>query len=129
MFVKGSDMHTIGHIHHGPAWKTGVPVTAQGLPMEKHLKYMKELFDREALILGGPYDAGHGGVAVFVTETLAEAQRLADEDPAHQAGVIGYRLEVLRPVFDAAADLDSSERLAGVMASSVQPVATEGSRG
>ena len=79
-------MHTIGHIHHGPQWKPGVPVTAQGKPMEQHLQYMKELFGRGDLILGGPYEASHGGIAVFVTETAAEAQELADNDPAHQAG-------------------------------------------
>ena len=122
-------MHTIGHIHHGPAWKPGVPVTAQGQPMEQHLQYMKELFDRGALILGGPYDAGHGGIAVFVTETFAEAQRLADGDPAHRAGVIGYRLETLRTVFEAAGGLDRSERLGSLMAATSQSAATAEPRG
>lgn len=122
-------MHTIGHIHHGPAWKPGVPVTAQGEPMEQHLQYMKDLFDRGALILGGPYDSAHGGIAVFVAETFAEAQRLADDDPAHQAGVIDYRLEPLRTVFDAAGGLDRSQGLGALMAATRQSAATVDSRG
>jgi|GEM_PF-2052758 len=121
-------MHTIGHIHHGPAWKPDTPVTAQGQAMEDHLQYMKVLFDRGDLILGGPYDSEHGGIAVFVTETFAEAQRLADDDPAHKAGVIGYRLETLRAVFEAADGLDRSESLAALMATTRNSATAVGSR-
>lgn len=121
-------MYTIGHIHQGPAWKPETPVTAQGQAMEDHLQYMKVLFDRGALILGGPYDSTPGGIAVFVTKTFAEAQRLADDDPAHRAGVIGYRLEKLRAVFEAARDLDRSEILAAVMTATRESAATADSR-
>ena len=121
-------MHTIGHIHHGSAWKTGLPVTAQGEPMERHLQYMRELFDRGALILGGPYGSIPGGVAVFATDTFAQAQRLADGDPAYQAGVIGYRLEALRTVFDAAGGLDRSEGLGALMSATRRSAATADSR-
>lgn len=108
-------MHTIGHITHGSAWKPGLSVTDQGEPMARHLQYMKMLFDRGSLILGGPYESAPGGIAVFVTETLDEARRLAYQDPANQADVINYRLEPLRTVFDAATAVDRSEPLAALM--------------
>lgn len=117
-------MHTIGHIHLGPAWKPGVPVTAQGEPMEQHLRYMKELFDRGSLILGGPYDPDRGGIAVFDTETFAEAQSLADGDPANQADVIGYRLERLHTVFDAVGGVDRSDALGALMTATRQSAGT-----
>ena len=110
-------MHVIGQIHQGPNWNPGVPVTEQGTPMEEHLQYMKGLFDGGDLILGGPYASTRGGIAVFVTDSFEEAQRLADLDPAHQAGVIGYRLDTLATVFDAATAVDRSEALATVMSS------------
>lgn len=113
-------MHIVGHIHHGPAWKPGVPVTAQGEPMEQHLRYMKDLFDRGALILGGPYGSSKGGIAVFVADSFEEAERLADQDPARQAGVIGYRLDKLLTGFDAATSIDRSDAMAAVMASPSQ---------
>lgn len=119
-------MYVIGHIEHGPGWKKGLPVTQQGAAMAGHLAFMKDLYDRGSLLLGGPYEAGEdGGLAVFVADSLSHAQLLADADPAARAGVVTYRLSELRAVFDRAGNLDRSAPLQAVMAAAT-PGAAQG---
>lgn len=109
-------MNVVGHITLGPEWKKGLSANEQGAPMQKHLLHMRDLFESGSLSLGGPYVSGHGGLAVFDAASLADAQVLANADPAFQAGVIEYRLEALNAVFDKANGTNRYQRLAGVLA-------------
>lgn len=109
-------MHVVGHITLGPQWKQGKSVTQQGRPMEGHLRYMRDLYERGVLTLGGPYTSIDGGLAVFDVAHLEEAQHLADGDPASEADVIEYRLEVLTPVFETATNTNRYRKMAGLMA-------------
>ena len=57
----------------------------------------------------------------------ATEHHLVDNDPANRAGVIGYRLETLRPVIDASSDLVRTESLAELVATPRLSLATTGS--
>jgi uncharacterized protein YciI len=62
---------------------------------------MRELYDRGALIFGGPTRAGWGGMALMETETSSEAAALMREDPAVRAGILICEVAELNPYFDA----------------------------
>jgi len=62
--------------------------------MQEHRAYMRSLFERGEILLGGPFLDRPGGVAVYQTKTLEEAEKLAGADPGVRSGLI--RAEVTR---------------------------------
>jgi uncharacterized protein YciI len=69
--------------------------------MLPHLMRMRGLYERGALIFGGPTRAGFGGMALMETKTSSEAADLMGQDPAVLAGVLTYEVAELNPYFDA----------------------------
>jgi len=55
--------------------------------MGRHKAYVKDLFDRGNLVLGGAATDGSVGVLVYRVDSAEEAQKLFESDPAVQAGV------------------------------------------
>ncbi len=62
--------------------------------MKEHRAYMLSLFERGEIVIGGPFLDRPGGVAVYRTKTLEEAEKLAAADPGVRSGLI--RAEVTR---------------------------------
>ena len=68
----------------------------QSLPA--HLEYQRELEQRGILVLAGPVSdlAGESmegaGLIVYRAGSMAEAKRLAEEDPMHLGGARGFTL-------------------------------------
>jgi uncharacterized protein YciI len=86
----------------GPNWIAGRPVSGQDAAVFRpHLIRMRALYDRGALIFGGPTKAGFGGMAILETATATEASELMRADPAVLAGVLTYEVMELEPYFDA----------------------------
>ncbi|MGH7033835.1 MAG: YciI family protein, partial [Stellaceae bacterium] len=85
-----------------PNWLAGQPVSQQDRAVFRpHLIRMRALYDRGAVIFGGPTKAGFGGMAIMETATAAEASELMREDPAVLAGLLTYEVTELDPYFDA----------------------------
>ena len=69
--------------------------------MALHLDAMRGLYARGALLFGGPFTHGMAGLAVLEADDEREAAAMMDADPAIAAGIIAYRIEPIRPMFDA----------------------------
>jgi uncharacterized protein len=59
---------------------------------QAHLDYLAALVEQEKVHLKGPFLDGAGGMVVYKTDSLEEAQTLAQEDPYVKEGV--RRLEL-----------------------------------
>lgn len=62
--------------------------------MTEHRAYMRSLFERGEILLGGPFLDRPGGVAVYRTKSQDDAEKLAGADPGVRSGLI--RAEVTR---------------------------------
>jgi uncharacterized protein YciI len=60
--------------------------------IERHVEYLRQLDDRGALLVCGPFRDGSGGIVCFVAETPAEADEIARRDPFVELGFKRYRL-------------------------------------
>jgi uncharacterized protein YciI len=95
-------MRSFALITPGPAWTDGRPIFDQDADvLSAHLDTMRELFDRRALLMGGPEKGGRCGFALFDTSTADEATRHMNDDPAVRAGIFRYTMHELVPYFDA----------------------------
>jgi uncharacterized protein YciI len=92
----GSSAHLLVFFRRGPAWSRGVP-SARHPALEGHGRYVDRLFEDGTLVIAGPLLDASGRVAlkavtgaVFVLRaaTPQEARRLAEADPAVQAGLL-----------------------------------------
>jgi uncharacterized protein len=63
-------------------------LSAVAAPRPVHREYMKWLLDTGRLAAGGPFENGTGALFVYEVESLAEAQRIAADDPYTAAGVV-----------------------------------------
>lgn len=97
-------MYVFGVLSQGPHWQTGRVISEQGKPFADHLEYLRSLADAGTLIIGGPFLSYDGGMALFNVASLAEAQGLADRDPAVSAGVLVYELRPILTVIDRVSD-------------------------
>jgi uncharacterized protein len=61
--------------------------TAAGL-QEQHLKHLGKMFEDKKMCIAGPLldNSEIRGICVYYTETLEEAKKLAEDDPAVKAG-------------------------------------------
>jgi uncharacterized protein YciI len=81
----------------GPAWKTGQPMSVQGLG--PHGAYMTKLFKEGVVLAGGPTtDPEGGGLALVKARDMAEAKALLAADPAINAGIMTAQVRNWRPV-------------------------------
>lgn len=80
----------------GPAWTQAVP-SARHPALKGHEEYVDRLFDDGTLLIAGPLlndsgvvalEAVTGAVFVLRAATRQEARRLAEADPAVQAGLL-----------------------------------------
>ena len=95
-------MRSLALITPGPAWNDGRPIFDQNaVVLSAHLDAMRELFDRDVLLLGGPMQGGRSGLALFNTATLAEATAHMNDDPAVRADIFQFALQEMTPYFDA----------------------------
>ena len=95
-------MRSFALITPGPAWTDGRPIFAQDpAVLSAHLDTMRDLFDRRALLMGGPEMGGRSGFAMFDTGTITEATEHMNADPAVRAGIFQFTMHELTPYFDA----------------------------
>lgn len=88
----------------GPAWKTGQPMSAQGLG--PHGAYMTKLFREGVVVAGGPSMEPQGaGLAILKAKDMAEAKALLAADPAIKDGIMVAEVRSWRPLFAAKAPL------------------------
>lgn len=87
----------------GPNWVEGVPYNEQPDFMV-HVKYMSDLNQQGKIYISGPFmevEGGlngrlaPGGMAVFKTKSLAEAMKLAKDDPTVKSGMINADMKTL----------------------------------
>ena len=69
----------------GPKWLPNKPVWEQ--PLREHGDYMKQLWSKGILKMGGPFEDSTGGLAVVQAKAAAEAQGIVNVDPAVTSGV------------------------------------------
>lgn len=82
-------------LHHtpGPAWQNGIGFREQP-GVEVHVQYMAALLAEGKLVMGGPFLDDSGGTMVYQAADLAEAESVAQSDPAVQNGLLQV---VVRP--------------------------------
>ena len=86
----------------GPTWTDGRSVFRQDrVVLQAHVDAMRDLYERKELLLGGPVLDGRFGIALFDTESLADADRHMRADPAVRSGLFTYALHHHMPYFDA----------------------------
>ena len=94
-------MRSFALITPGRAWTDGRPIFDQDpVALSAHLDTMRELFDRRALLMGGPEKDGRSGFALFNTGAAEEATQHMDDDPAVRAGIFQFTMHELIPYFD-----------------------------
>ena len=71
----------------GPHWRDGKPFDEQPGIME-HVHYMGGFFASGELVMGGPFLDNSGGMMVFASATIEQAQAIATADPAVKAGLL-----------------------------------------
>jgi uncharacterized protein YciI len=85
----GFEMTTyyVGFLYRGPKWTSGHATETEAL-QNAHLANIQKLAAEGKLLLAGPFtDNGDlRGIFVFRVRSMAEAQALAEADPAVQAG-------------------------------------------
>ncbi len=83
----------------GPAWKSGVGFRDQP-GIADHVRYMDAFLARGVLIMAGPFLDNSGGMAIFHTASLEEAQRLANDDPTVKNGLLRVTVRPWLAVMD-----------------------------
>ena len=81
----------------GPKWPAEETPELDAL-QTRHMAHIRSLMDSGAKIAAGPVDDGSDirGFSIFRTATLAEAQALAEADPAVHAGRFKVELHAWR---------------------------------
>ena len=74
-----------------------------------HREYLRSLLDAGKLAMSGPWADDTGALIIYQAESLAEAERILDDDPYRSAGVIASAtLKEWRVVMRAAVSGDGS---------------------
>lgn len=55
---------------------------------EQHMAHLTKMYEQKKMFIAGPFmeDGDIRGICVYATETIEEAKRLAESDPAVQSG-------------------------------------------
>lgn len=64
-----------------------------------HLAYVDMLRREGKVIWAGPFADGEGGMVIYEADTLAEAKRLASDDPVIKEGVRTLELREWNPLW------------------------------
>jgi uncharacterized protein len=92
----GMATYYFGILVKGPKWSPEeTPERAQ--IGEGHMAHIREMAAAGKLVLAGPFleDGDWRGILIYKTDTLEEAQKLADEDPAVKAGRLAVTMHPL----------------------------------
>ncbi len=83
------EKHYLVILRRGPSWTPEVTREVERIQSE-HLAHLHRMAESGKLVIAGPCgeqeDPAFRGMCLYKTETLAEARRLAEEDPAVKAG-------------------------------------------
>jgi uncharacterized protein YciI/uncharacterized protein YndB with AHSA1/START domain len=71
----------------GPKWQQNVDFREQA-GVQKHVEYFSKFFEMGLLKLGGPFLDNSGGMAILAVDSFDEAQKIAQEDPTVQSGLL-----------------------------------------
>jgi uncharacterized protein YciI len=94
-------MRSLALIGPGPGWTDGRPVFDQDPRiLGEHLGHMRQLFDSNVLLFGGPAHDGQSGIALLDTPSLEQATALIEDDPAVRAGLFDSSFRRLTPSSD-----------------------------
>jgi len=63
-----------------------------------HLAYINKLFQEGKVVMAGPFTDKRGGMVIYKADTLEEAQRLAEADPAVTEGARTLELREWSPL-------------------------------
>ena len=88
--VTPTIFHVVVH-SPGKAWKAGTSFQEQPGVMA-HVEYMSGLLEAGTLAFGGPFLDDSGGMALLRGADLAEARRIAGEDPSVKAGLLEFEV-------------------------------------
>ena len=91
-------------LHHtpGPAWQKGTDFREQP-GVAAHIQYMASFLAAGKLMIGGPFLDDSGGMMVYRAGDQAEAETIAQNDPAVQNGLLHV---VVRPWLIAMSSID-----------------------
>ncbi len=107
-------MRYVALIKPGPSWIEGKPISEQDRTIAgAHLVSMRRHYDNGAVLLGGPFASGYGGIALLEAADETAARAIMDADPAVKAGVMAYDLNAVRTFFDAFAGTAWSPPVSG----------------
>jgi uncharacterized protein YciI len=63
-----------------------------------HLAYINQLFQEGKVVMAGPFTDKRGGMVIYRADTMEEAQRLAEADPAVSEGARTLELREWNPL-------------------------------
>ena len=97
-------------LSRGPKWIAGRTVSEQ--PLREHGLYLNRLMEGGKLVLAGPFVDDSGGLILLRAANAAEAQKIADEDPAIQSQIMQSVVRPFRVAFDATTGLSPFKKKA-----------------
>jgi uncharacterized protein len=71
----------------GSQWNPDLPVREQAY-WDEHARFMDELFEGGAVILGGPFADGSGSMVILMAESAESARTIFRQDPWAQQDVL-----------------------------------------
>ena len=95
-----SSSHFAVVLERGPNWLPGK--TASQQPLGEHGRYLHRLMVNGKLVLAGPFLDDQGGFVLLKADNLAEAQQIANQDPAVRNGILKPTVHPFSIAFDSA---------------------------
>ena len=77
----------------GPNWQQGVPFQEQP-GVRDHVSYMRQLFEKQLMVMGGPFPDNSGGMMIYRGSDLEKARELAEADPAVKSGLLKVNVKL-----------------------------------
>jgi uncharacterized protein YciI len=82
----------------GPAWVDETGYREQP-GIERHIGYLRRLFDEGRMVMGGPFLDDAGGLALIEADDMEEASTFAYDDPTVREGLLSVEVHPWRVVF------------------------------
>ena len=86
----------------GPNWEASTTDGTQGSVMREHYDYMRDLYERGVLVVGGPFKRAAGGLNLLESEDKDQAAAALSADPGVAAGLFTFEIKEHFTMFDAA---------------------------
>lgn len=80
----------------GPQWIPGKSIFEQ--PLDDHVAYLRDLFDRQKGLMAGPLSDSAGGLTILQADDEAEARTLIAQDPAVIHQILQAELHPWSPI-------------------------------